>query len=674
MGARYTGNDIDKHETTNLKILFFETIIILIAFILMYRMVDLNQKLNQAIENRLKMLLVADSLRQSSDDLTHFARTYTVTGNEEFKKRYFTTLGMRNGTHPRPTPYDAIYWDLDKEIREKKHPLGKKESLQAIMAKLPFAQQELHKLLEAKNNSDELVNLEVEAFHAMEGKYKDTNGSYTILAQPNQQLAINLLHSPSYYHAKSKIMNPIDDFIMMLSTRTEKNIKTIQQSIQTNYYLLLGVLGVFIIGNFFIFRYFSALVVKIAHLNNERIELMNTMDTYVISSEVNNKGIIQDISEAYCKISGYNRHELLGKKYDYLLHPDISQQFIDKVQSVLQNHETWEGELQQLHKNGTSYWTRTVISPACHKKNKECGFTTISYDITDTKKVEELSANLEKKVQERTEDLLKTQKQMETLYRHTRDSIEYASLIQSALIPDNKIFRKYFSDFFVVWHPKDVVGGDIYLFDELRNDDECLLMIIDCTGHGVPGAFVTMLVKAIERQIIARINYSDEVVSPAKILSIFNKSMKHLLKQEDERSVSNAGFDGGILYYNKKEKILRYAGAQTPLFIVKDGIIHTIKGDRHSIGYKKSRNDYEFKEHTIEIQEGMQLYMTTDGYLDQNGGEKGFPFGKKQFQALIDEYKHESMADQQEAFLYTLDLYQGSYERNDDVTVIGLKI
>jgi PAS domain S-box-containing protein len=266
------------------------------------------------------------------------------------------------------------------------------------------------------------------------------------------------------------------------------------------------------------------------------------------------------------------------------------------------------------------------------------------------------------------------EQEVRALHRHTQSSIEYASLIQQALIPPRDLFEKHFKECFTIWNPKDIVGGDLYLLSELRNDDECLLMVIDCTGHGVPGAFVTMLVKAIERQVIATINSSSEEVSPGKILSIFNKSMKHLLRQEDEESVSNAGFDGAILYFNKKEKVVKFSGAETALFYIDENELKTIKGNRQSIGYKKSDANFDFIEHTIEAKDGMQFYITTDGYLDQNGGEKGFPFGRKNFTKIIEENHLLSLADQQEVFLYEMMRYRNNEEKNDDVTVIGIKI
>jgi serine phosphatase RsbU (regulator of sigma subunit) len=272
-------------------------------------------------------------------------------------------------------------------------------------------------------------------------------------------------------------------------------------------------------------------------------------------------------------------------------------------------------------------------------------------------------------------ELNESKLEIEEINKHTRESIEYASLIQSALIPDNALFKNNFQDNFTIWQPKDIVGGDIYLFEELRDKDECLLMVIDCTGHGVPGAFVTMLVKAIERQIVAKINSDLTIdVSPAWILSYFNRTMKTLLKQESKDSISNAGFDGGIIYYNKKDKILKYAGAETALFYVENDELKTMKGNRYSVGYKKCAMDYEYKEHTVEVKERMQFYLTTDGYLDQNGGDKSFPFGKKRFQNIITENHQQSFDKQKEVFIDTLKTYQGNEERNDDVTLVGFRI
>jgi len=271
-------------------------------------------------------------------------------------------------------------------------------------------------------------------------------------------------------------------------------------------------------------------------------------------------------------------------------------------------------------------------------------------------------------------ELQSTIEQLEVLYTNLQDSIAYAAQIQNAIIPQPNLLQKYFDEHLVLWEPKDTVGGDIYLFEELRNDDECLLMVIDCTGHGVPGAFVTMLVKAIEREIIGQVNKSEADVSPARILQHFNRVMKKLLKQEDMNAYADSGFDGGIIYINKKEKFLRFAGAQTPFIYIEEGEIKIIQGDRHSIGYRKSKDDYPFNDHTIEFTSKLQGYLTTDGYLDQTGGERGFMFGKKHFLKFIDEIKDESFDNQKQLFIDKLKSYQSTYSRKDDITLVGFKI
>jgi len=271
-------------------------------------------------------------------------------------------------------------------------------------------------------------------------------------------------------------------------------------------------------------------------------------------------------------------------------------------------------------------------------------------------------------------------KEVEAAHKHTRDSIEYASLIQNALIPLDGAMDPYFKDNFVLWMPKDTVGGDIWLFEDLRHEDECLMMFIDCTGHGVPGAFVTMIVKAVEREIVSIIKSNPNMeVSPAWILGYFNRTIKQLLRQETKDSISNAGFDGGIIYYNRQQQVLKFAGAETPLFYIdEDGELKIVKGNRYSVGYKKCAMDYEYKETILQVKEGMKFYCTTDGFLDQNGGTKDFPFGKKRFGNIIKANYTLPMKEQKEVFIKTMKEYESimeeNHDRNDDMTVIGFEI
>ncbi|NPA55202.1 MAG: response regulator [Epsilonproteobacteria bacterium] len=272
-------------------------------------------------------------------------------------------------------------------------------------------------------------------------------------------------------------------------------------------------------------------------------------------------------------------------------------------------------------------------------------------------------------LQEEKKELIRTNKVL-------HESIEYAALIQSALLPDNKVIRKYFNEYFVIWHPRDGVGGDVYFFDDI-SDKLALFVIADCTGHGVPGALVTMMVSSVYNEILKEISHGELLFSPGNILSEFNIKLKRLLKQEKSTSgnITNVGFDGAVVCYNKEKKELKYAGANCPLFCVKGNELKVIKGDRFSIGYKESDTGFVFKEHKISfaLNEDGIIYLTTDGYIDQIGGDKGFPFGKKRLTKLIEEYHSYSLADQQEVFLNALEEYKGNHDQIDDITVVALR-
>jgi serine phosphatase RsbU (regulator of sigma subunit) len=355
-------------------------------------------------------------------------------------------------------------------------------------------------------------------------------------------------------------------------------------------------------------------------------------------------------------------------------HPDTTKEIFRDIWRSLKAEIPIVKEFKNFRKNGSVYWARTLFSPEYNINKELIGYSAIKQDITDKKEVEELKDNLEVKVIERTQDLNEAKQEIEIAHKNTKDSIEYASLIQQALIPDTKVVGEFFTDSFLWWSPKDIVGGDIFLFEKLRHDDECLFMVIDCAGHGVPGAFVTMLVKAIERELVAKISKSDYEVSTSIIMGHFNRTIKKLLQQYDDSSISNAGFDGAIVYIDKQRKILRFSGAYTELFYLNNDTVDMKKGSKQSVGYKQCDNDYVYNEIELELCDKTRYYLSTDGYLDQKGGEKGFSFGKKKFKKLIEDSKTLPLNEQQDIFKKAMDEYQDSYFRVDDITVFGWEI
>ncbi|MEA2027512.1 MAG: FIST N-terminal domain-containing protein [Campylobacterota bacterium] len=356
-----------------------------------------------------------------------------------------------------------------------------------------------------------------------------------------------------------------------------------------------------------------------------------------------------DANQAYADMTGFTLEELMQRSCKELSAPEDRDRSAKAIEKVI--------------KNGFI----TNFIKTCMVKDDKKVIINMSISLMGDRKRMLVSAKDITTDKER-------ERQITLMHQYTKDSIEYASLIQHAILSSKNELNNYFSDSFTIWRPKDVVGGDIYFFQEI-NENEVIIMLIDCTGHGVHGAFVTMLVKGIERQIIGEILYSQKEINTAKILQKFNKRMKKLLhQQKNQKQASNAGFDGGILYYNKEKKIIKYSGAQTPLFIVRDGASEIIKGDKHSIGYIDSDLTYQFKEYQVDVSNGANIYMSSDGYLDQIGGEKSFMFGKKRFVTLLEKSIDRSFIDQKQILENTFDTYRHDQEQKDDLTVVGLKI
>jgi serine phosphatase RsbU (regulator of sigma subunit) len=283
--------------------------------------------------------------------------------------------------------------------------------------------------------------------------------------------------------------------------------------------------------------------------------------------------------------------------------------------------------------------------------------------------LKELNENLEQKVETRTKELQKSKDIVEIAHKNIQDNINYASIIQHAILPETSVLEKYFPEHFIFWLPKDTVGGDIYFMTELDSKDEILIMVLDGAGHGVSGSFVTMLVKAIESQIIAKINNGKLEPSPAKILQQFNINLKTMLKQE-KGSKSNAGFDGGVLYYKKSTNECRFAGAKSDLVTIHNGNLNIVKSDRKNVGFPRIKIDQEYKEHLIEAKSGMSFYLFTDGIVDQEGDE-GKKYGKTRLHSLLLEnniFKEQSIKVKN-SFLN----FKAKNSQSDDVTIIGLK-
>ncbi len=277
-----------------------------------------------------------------------------------------------------------------------------------------------------------------------------------------------------------------------------------------------------------------------------------------------------------------------------------------------------------------------------------------------------LYENLEEKVEERTRALNESLEKVEEANEHIMKSIRYSSMIQKSLLPAPGAVSEFLPMSFFIWKPRDIVGGDIYVCEKI--DRGIAVALIDCTGHGIPGAFMTMLASSGLRRILRE----EKLFMPDKILKRLNHIIKTSLQQDTEHARSDDGLDAAVCCFDEESGRLYFSGARMPLYIMDKGELTTVKGDRMSIGYVSSDLSYAYTVHEIDNSRGgKQFYMSTDGYTDQLGGEDGIRFGSGAFKQLILENHDKPFREQAEILKSALERHRGRRERTDDVTVAG---
>jgi len=285
--------------------------------------------------------------------------------------------------------------------------------------------------------------------------------------------------------------------------------------------------------------------------------------------------------------------------------------------------------------------------------------------------LEENQHNLEQKITDSSRQLTTAFEKLDKFNKDLSDSIQYGAGIQRSLLPHNNELNSIFSDSFVIWEPRDRVGGDIYF--SAQTADFYIVAVIDCTGHGVPGALLSMVAISALRKIVM----FDHCYQPASILKQLNHSVKTTLGQDRDNAVSDDGLEISLCCIDLKNRQLHYAGAGLPLIVMQKDQLKLIKADRHKIGYKQSvRSDinYDFHEHCITLDLPIRCYLFTDGLVDQPGGERNLPFGKKRLQKYLQTNYHLDFKSQQRQLMELLVSYQGNQKRRDDITIMGFLI
>jgi len=268
---------------------------------------------------------------------------------------------------------------------------------------------------------------------------------------------------------------------------------------------------------------------------------------------------------------------------------------------------------------------------------------------------------------------IKDNKRIHRQNENIKSSINYAKRIQEAMMPRKDQQEALVSDSFVLFKPRDTVSGDFYWFSELPNgsadraQDDLAFAAVDCTGHGVPGAFMSMIGINSLNGIINR-----GITETNSMLDMLHTEIRTALRQEV--TGNNDGMDVALCIYRKQRRVLEFSGAKNPLVYIQNKTLHQVKGDIHSIGGSKSKPNLSFRKHAITIDKPTTVYLFSDGYRDQFGGKDNAKFMGKRFNQLLLDIHEMPMEEQMKALSKTIEDWKGTGTQTDDILVMGIKL
>ncbi len=248
------------------------------------------------------------------------------------------------------------------------------------------------------------------------------------------------------------------------------------------------------------------------------------------------------------------------------------------------------------------------------------------------------------------------------------DSINYAKRIQQAILPEKTFIKSLLPDSFIFFQPKDIVSGDFYWMAE--KNDESIVVVADCTGHGVPGALMSMIGNAFLNEIVLE----KGITVPGKILDHLRDKIILALKQ-GVTSDSKDGMDIALISLKKEKEtvVMQFAGANNPVLVFSQGKLTETRGDKQPIGVREGAH-MPFTNHVLTLEKGSSVYLFSDGYADQFGGIKGKKFRAAALQKLLSEIVHQPMDKQKEIVETTILQWKGTLEQVDDMLVMGIRV
>lgn len=378
------------------------------------------------------------------------------------------------------------------------------------------------------------------------------------------------------------------------------------------------------------------------------------------------------VNKAYCDMTGYSSEEVLGQTPRILQGPETDRAQLNKLRKHLEQGIAFKGELINYRKNGEKFWTSIHISPIRINGGRIQFFLGIKRDITAFRQNElrlsQYNKQMEEMVQARTLALQDAHKKLAYQYQELQSSIEYAQYIQLALLSPIVDIEKLFPQSFVLLRARDKVNGDFVFATQMGNQK--IMAVVDCTGHGVPAAFLSIL----GHQALTKVIHEQQHTSPVYILHHLQRELYKMLSAGAKPTL-NEGMDVAVIRINIDTGALTFAGANRPLFIATKTGVRQLAGSRRGIGgFLQPTPDSTFTENELAYEHGDMLYLTSDGYMDQIGGPRDKRLMRKGFVALLKKACALPVKEQHQFLESQFTAWCGENEQLDDVTVVGIRM